>query len=167
MEHRYLKALLVAVVGLQALIWLGNNLINWSTAQGAVAYALSLQNQVGYPNHLVPAIANERVATLILVLILAGEAIAAFCCLYGGHKLWQARRAPGEEFSRAKRFGVVGCGAGILVWFGFFGVLDGGLLMMGQADGLPGALDGAFRFASYSFLTLIYLSIPDGDAKGP
>lgn len=55
--------------------------------------------------------------------------------------------------------------AGIIVWFGCFGVLGGGLPMTGQADGLPGALDGAFRFESRSFLGLIYLSIPDGDAK--
>jgi hypothetical protein len=32
---------------------------------------------------------------------------------------------------------------------------------MGQSEGARSALDGAFRFASYSFLTLIYLSLPE------
>lgn len=161
MEHRYLKILLVIVVGLQALVWLANNLINWQTAQGAIAYALSLENHGGYSNHLVPAISSEIATNFALVLILLGEAVAAFSCLYGALKLWQARRAPALTFARAKRFGVIGCGAGIIVWFGLFGVIGGGLLMMGQAEGMSGAIEGAFRFASYSFLTLIYLSIPD------
>lgn len=165
MEHRYLKAVLLALVGLQALVWLGNNLINWQTAQGAVAYALSLEGQSGYGNHVVPAITRGAAATLVLSVILVGEAIAAACCLYGCFALWRARRAPAETFSRAKRYGVIGCGAGIIVWFGLFGVFGGGLLMMGQADGLSGALDGAFRFASYCFLTLIYLGVPEGGAK--
>lgn len=161
MEHRYLKALLVLVVGMQALVWLGNNLINWSHAHGAVAYALSLEGQSGCPNHLVPPISSGIAATAVLLLILLGEAVAAVCCLFGSFRLWRARRASHDVFSSAKRFGVIGCGAAIIVWFGLFGVAGGGLLMMGQAEGMGGALDGAFRFAAYSFLTLIYLSGPD------
>ena len=161
MEHRYVKVLLIVFVGLQALVWLGNNLINWSTALGAVEYVLSQENQSGYPNHLVPAISSSLIATIVLLSILFGEALAAIFCLLGAIRMWRARRESLEAFSASKRFAILGCAAAITVWFLLFGVLGGGLLMMGQAEGVSGALEGAFRFAAYSFLALIYLSIPE------
>lgn len=49
----------------------------------------------------------------------------------------------------------------MLVWFLLFQVIGGTLILMGQSEGARPALDGAFRFAAYSFLTLIYLSLPE------
>lgn len=41
MEQRYIKVGLALTVGLLAGLWAINNLLNWETARGAVAYALS------------------------------------------------------------------------------------------------------------------------------
>jgi predicted small integral membrane protein len=168
MEHRYLKMALAVAVALQALLWFGNNVLNWETATGAVAYALSQADQAGgYERHLVPAINSPTLATFILAIVVLGEGIGGILALWGAMQLWLNRKAEPDTFIAAKRFAVLGSGIAVLVWFLLFAVLGGALLQMGQAPGLRPALDGAFKFASYSFLVLIYLSIPEPRAKEP
>ena len=75
--------------------------------------------------------------------------------------MWAARKADGREFAAAKRYAVIGAGIAVLVWFLLFQVLGGTLILMGQSEGARPALEGAFRFAAYSFFTLIYLSLPE------
>lgn len=167
MEHRYLKMAFALTAGLQAIIWFGNNILNWETAQGAVAYALSqADHEGGYGNHLLPPITSPLVATLILLVVLAGEGSAGVLALWGAVRLWQSRNANAEVFTSAKRFAVLGSGIAFLVWFLLFAVLGGALLQMGQAPGLRPALDGAFKFAAYSVFTLIYLSLSEPESKG-
>lgn len=166
MEHRYLKMALSVAVGLQALFWFGNNLINWETATGAVAYALSQADQSGYERHLVPPIASPAAATALLALVVLAEALAGVLALWGAVQQWRSRHGNADAFSSAKRYAVLGSGIAVLVWFLLFGVFGGALLQMGQAPGLRPALDGAFKFASYSFLVLIYLSIPEPPLEG-
>jgi len=128
MEHRYLKMAFAVAVGLQAIIWFANNVINWETAQGAVGYALSqADHEGGYENHLLPAITNPIIATVILLVVLAGEASAGVLALWGAVRIWQSRNADVEAFTSAKRFAVLGSGIAFLVWFLLFAVLGGAL----------------------------------------
>jgi len=162
MEHRYLKVILAVAVGLQALFWFGNNILNWDTATGAVAYALSQADQAGgYERHLVPPIDSPFLASLITAVVVLGEGAAGGLALWGAIQLWRNRYTAPDTFVSAKRFAVMGAGIAVLVWFLLFAVFGGALLQMGQAPGLRPAFDGAFKFASYSFLVLIYLSIPE------
>lgn len=160
-EHRYLKIALTLAVALQALFWFGTNLINWDVAQGAVGYVLSQEDHLGYPNHLVPPVTSPLIITVVLLTILVGEAAAGGLALLGTYRLWRARNASPEIFTSAKGPAVLGSGIAVLVWFLLFAVLGGALYQMGQAEGTRGALEGAFRFAGYSFFTLIYLSISE------
>lgn len=167
MEHRYLKMLLAVAVGLQALFWFGNNLLNWETATGAVGYALSQADQAGgYERHLVPPIHSPVLAALVTMTVVIGEGAAGVLALWGAVRLWRARHVDEDAFVAAKRFAVLGAGIAVLVWFLLFAVFGGALLQMGQAPGLRPALDGAFKFATYSFLVLIYLSIPEPRTVG-
>lgn len=161
MEHRYLKIALSSAVGLLASLWFVNNLLNWETAQGAVAYTLSQADQTGYQNHIIPPIGSAFVATLVLLAIVVGEGAAGALALVGAYQMWAGRKGSDAAFFKAKQLAVLGCGTAVLVWFLLFQVMGGALMMMGQSEGLQGALDGAFRFASYSFLTLIYLSLTE------
>ncbi len=161
MEHRYLKTALALAVGLLASLWFANNLINWETAQSAVGYTLSQADQAGYENHLVPPITSSVAITVVLLAIVLGEGAAGCLGLAGAYRMWTARNGDEKAFAAAKRIAVLGCGTAVLVWFLLFQVLGGTLILMGQSEGARGALDGAFRFASYSFLTLIYLSLPE------
>ena len=165
MEQRYLKMALALAAGLLATLWFANNLLNWDVAQGAVAYTLSQADQTGYPVHLVPPIDSPALATAALVGIVIGEGMAGAFALTGTYRMWAARKLDDRAFCAAKRFAIIGAGIAVLVWFLLFQVVGGALLMMGQSEGLLGALEGAFRFAVYCFLTLIYLSLPEAAAR--
>ena len=161
MEHRYLKIALTLAVGLLASLWFANNLLNWETAHGAVSYTLSQADQAGYANHLVPPVTSSIAATLVLLAIVLGEGAAGGLALAGAVRMWTARNTSEIAFANAKRLAVLGSGIAVLVWFLLFQVFGGTLILMGQSEGARGALDGAFRFASYSFLTLIYVTLPE------
>jgi predicted small integral membrane protein len=161
MEHRYLKIALAMAVGLLAALWCANNLLNWEVAYGAVAYTLSQADQAGYPNHLVPPLTSPVLTTIVLLGIVVGEGVAGALALVGAYQMWVARKSDDYVFRSAKRYAVWGAGVAVLVWFLLFQVIGGTVILMGQSEGARGALEGAFRFASYCFLTLIYLSLPE------
>jgi predicted small integral membrane protein len=161
MEQRYIKIGLAITVGLMAALWSINNLLNWETAHGAVAYALSQENQSGYSAHIVPAITSSFAATFGLLLIIVTEATAGLLALFGAWRMWTQRRAEPAVFAGAKRFAVLGSGIAVLNWFLGFMVIGGTAIMMGQAEGMDGAIRGATAMASLSFLTLIYLSMSE------
>ena len=161
MEQRYIKVGLAVTVGLLAGLWSINNLLNWETAQGAVAYALSQDNQSGYAAHIVPPIRSASAATIGLIVIILTEAIAGSLALFGSWRMWSQRNAETVAFAAAKRFAILGAGIAVLNWFLGFLVIGGTAIMMGQAEGMEGAMRGAIGMATLSFLTLIYLSMPE------
>jgi predicted small integral membrane protein len=161
MEQRYIKIALAVTVGLMAGLWSINNLLNWETAHGAVAYALSQDNQSGYAAHMVPPIKSPVAATLGLIVIILAEAIAGSLALLGASRMWSRRNAEAAAFASAKRFAVLGAGIAVLNWFLGFLVIGATVIMMGQAEGMDGAIRGAATMATLSFLTLIYLSMAE------
>ena len=162
MEHRYLKIALTLSVGLLAFFYVAHNLANWSSATGAVGYVLSQQQHEVYPVSLVPAIADPTVHALVTAVICIGEAAAAIFALLGAWRLWSARRADAAVFTAAKSTAVIGAGLAALVWF-LFAVFGGALYQMWQTEVGAGSLEGAWQFSGLSFLTLIYLSLPEGE----
>lgn len=148
-------------VGLLAGLWALNNLLNWSTAHGAVAYALSQENQSGYLVHIVPPIHSPVAATIGLIVIVVTEATAGALSLSGAWRMWSRRHSETTEFAAAKRFAVLGAGLAVLNWFLAFLVIGGTVIMMGQAEGMEGAMRGAANMASLSILSLIYLSMAE------
>ncbi len=161
MEQRYLKLALTLTVGLLAGFWCINNLLNLEMAWGAVAYTLSQQDQAGYAVHIIPAIDSPALVSLGLAAICLAEGAAALLALLGAWRMWAARKADQASFAAAKKFAILGAGIAALNWFLGFQVIGGAGVLMGQAEGLVAAIEGAFRFGVYSFLTLIYLSMPE------
>lgn len=161
MTLRYIKLGMAIAVGLLAGLWCINNLLNWDTAVGAVGYVLSQQNQSGYSIRLIPAIESSAVAIGGLIAICLAEATAASFALLGAWRMWMLRGADAAEFTSAKHTASLGVGIAALTWFLGFQVIGGAGVMMGQAEGMEAAMRGAFTFGSYSFLTLIYLSLPE------
>jgi predicted small integral membrane protein len=160
-EQRFIKVGLAFTVGMLAGLWAINNLLNWETAQGAVAYALSQENQSGYSARIIPPITSSSAATLGLLIIILTEATAGSLALFGAWRMWSRRKAPTAVFAEAKRFAILGSGIALLNWFLGFQVIGGTAIMMGQAEGMEGAMRGAGAMASSSFLTLIYLSMSE------
>ena len=161
MEQRYIKIGVALTVGLLAALWAINNVLNWETAHGAVAYALSQDNQSGYPVHIIPPVNSAVAATIGLIVIILTEATAGSLALVGAWRMWSRRNAETPAFAAAKRFAIVGVGIAVLNWFLGFLVIGGSLIMMGQAEGMESAIRGAVAMASLCFLALIYLSMPE------
>lgn len=101
----------------------------------------------------------------MLLTIVIGEGIAGALALAGDYRMWAARKMNDHAFKSAKRYAVWGAGVAVLVWFFLFQVIGGTVILMGQSEGARGALEGAFRFAAYCFMTLIYLSLPETVAR--
>ena len=161
MEQRYIKLCLAVTVGLLAGLWAINNLLNWETAHGAVAYAISQDAQSGYATHIVPPIKSSLAAAAGLILIILTEATAGSLALFGAWRMWSQRNAEDAAFAAAKRFAILGAGIAVMNWFLGFLVVGGTAIMMGQAEGMEGAIRGAVAMATLSFLTLIYLSMAE------
>lgn len=161
MKQRYIKIGLAVAVGLLAALWAINNILNWETAQGAVAYALSQENQSGYLAHMVPPVHSPIAATIGLIVIILTEAAAGASALFGASRMWSHRRREAAAFAEAKEFAIFGTGLAVLNWFLGFLVIGGTVIMMGQAEGMEGAMRGAANMAILSFLTLIYLSMAE------
>lgn len=161
MEHRYLKIALTLSVALLALFYVAHNFANWDAARGAIGYVLGQADHVAYPTDLAPRIAGGPGVTIVLLVICAGEAAAGLTALAGAIRLWQARRADAAAFAAAKRLAVIGAGLAVLVWFLLFAAFGGALYQMWQTEVGAKSLEGAFQFAGLSFLTLIYLSLPE------
>lgn len=167
MEQRYIKLGLALTVGLLAGLWAVNNLLNWETARGAVAYALSQDNQSsGYAAHIVPPIKSQFAATIGLIVIVLTESAAGSLALFGAWRMWVQRHAETAAFAAAKRFAILGAGIAVLNWFLGFLVIGGTVIMMGQAEGMEGAMRGAISMATLCFLALIYLSMAEPSPAG-
>lgn len=167
MEHRYLKLALTLSVGLLALFYAVHNIVNWGAATGAVGYVLSQEGHQAYPDSIVPAITNTTIHALVTALICAAELAAAALALIGAGRLWAARNGDPVAFAAAKRFAVIGAGLAALVWFLLFAVFGGALYQMWQTQAGAASLEGAWQFSGLSFLTLIYLTVPYGEAVVP
>lgn len=94
-------------------------------------------------------------------MIVLTEATAGLLALLGAWRMWSQRKAEPVAFAAAKRFAILGSGIAVLNWFLGFGVIGGTAIMMGQAEGMEGAMRGAAAMAIQCFLTLIYLSLPE------
>ena len=165
MEHRYLKVALTLSVALLALFYVAHNIANWEAAQAAVGYVLGQDSHTAYPASIPPAIESPLLVTAVLILICAGEAAAGLVALVGAYRIWAARRADLQAFAAAKKLAVIGSGLAVLVWFLLFAVFGGALYQMWQTPAGAQSLEGAWQFSGLSFLTLIYLSLPEPDRR--
>lgn len=164
MEHRYLKIALTLSVGLLVLFYVLHNIVNWDAATGAVGYVLSQEGHQAYPDSIAPAITSRTVHAIVTAIICACELTAAVLALIGAGRLWSARSSDAGAFAAAKRFAVLGAGMAALVWFLLFAVFGGALYQMWQTQAGAASLQGAWQFSGLSFLTLIYLTLPHGEA---
>ncbi len=158
---RYLKIILVVFVGLQGFSYFAGNIANWEEAKGFVAYVLSLQDHTVYPNDIVPAITSPALVTLTLIAIVAGEFLVGAVSTFGALKMLGAARKPADQFNAAKTFAILGCGVGVLLWFGLFTVVGVGFFGMWQTALGAGSMDGAFVYFMSSGLVMLFVNMKD------
>lgn len=163
MSIRLLKIILVTFVGLQGWAYVAGNLANYEAALGAVTYVLGMEGHAIYSNHIFPSITNSTLITLALILILIGEFLVGAFSLKGAFDLWKVRNASASDFNHAKSNAILGAGTALIVWFGGFIVIGGGLFQMWQTAAGGASFNGAFIYAATSGLVLLFINSPDVD----
>lgn len=161
MANRYLKITLVALVGLMALLYALQNLVNIQAAFQVVGIVLGMSGHEYYPASIGPAVTSPMLVWLALIVIIATELAAGGFALKGAWDLWSCRKAAPAGFNGAKRNALLGCGLGVIVWFGFFGALGGAYFQMWQTELGTMSMDGAFQYAASCALILIFVNMPD------
>lgn len=156
MLDRNLKAIFTGLLGLMALFYVLQNLVNLDQAYASLDYVLSQADHQAYPGNLLPALAPPltRIAAWIVFI---GEFAAAGLCLYGAFAMWRARTADRIGFAGAARWAKLGTATAAIVWFGMFHVFGGAGYQMWQTEMGAASFQGAFYYAAFAFLILIYL----------
>lgn len=157
MTDRILKALISAIVGLIALLYLVHNLANAGAAYEFFVYTTSHADQQAYPVTLLP-VPPPVVVLAAMVLVFTLEGAAAGLCLYGGWRLFALRRADAGAFERGKIPAKIGLGCAILNWWGLFqGIAVAGYQLWQMPLG-GGPDHGSWVFGAIAMLSLIYIS---------
>lgn len=146
MLMRYLKIDLVSLIALLCLFYAAQNVANLSACFAAFQYVLGSVDHVVYPNSIFPAIESPAIIWLVLVIVVGFEFAAGLVAAKGAWNMWSARKGSAAEFNASKSLALLGCGLGIIIWMGFFGVFGGALFQMWQTEIGGGSLDDAFHF---------------------
>ena len=158
---RFIKIILVLLIGLHALFYAMQNLANLSAAQGALLYVMSGSDHEVYGNTIFFNLDNPALAWAALGLVLAGELAIAFFGIKGAFDLFRARNGSSEEFHAAKQAGVIAAGLALLVWFGFFMTFGAAFFQMWQTQVGTGSMEGAFMYAVASVVTMLFVCVTD------
>lgn len=158
---RYLKIVLVVLVGLQGLFYFISNAVNFQYAQGAVGAVLGQADSPAYQNLVIPGITSPAIVTLALIVIMTCELLIGLISFKGAFDMHKAAGGPAEAFNASKKWAIMGCGLALIVWFGFFQVFGAALLQMWQSQVGIGSFEGAFMYHAASALILIFLNQRD------
>ena len=161
MEARYLKIIFVVFVAVLALLYATQNIVNLGVAYQVIASVVGMENHEYYSSSLGPAITSPILIWLTTGIIILLEYAAGLLAAKGAWDLWQARGASGPEFNAAKKYALLGCGTGVIVWFGLFGVIGGAYFQMWQTELGANSLEGAFQYFGACALVLLFLNMKD------
>ena len=158
---RWIKIALAAFVAMFCVFYALQNIVNLEAAYGFVAYIASMADHPAYPAHFGPSITASALVWAMLWIIIGLELLAGLLAAKGAVDLFRARAASADEFQSAKRFAILGCGVGVLVWFGLFGAIAGAYFQMWQNEAGGNALEGSFWYSMQ--LGLVWLLIAARD----
>ncbi|ROL71676.1 DUF2165 family protein [Pseudomonas vranovensis] len=156
------KILITAFIGIFGALVVFGNLTDYASNFLFVQHTLSMDTTFPGNALLYRAITSAPLHHAFYGLIIATQALFAVCCLVGAWHLFRQRHAEAERFHRAKRFAVMGCLLGLLIWYLFFQVVGGEWFAMWQSTQWN-ALATAGRIVDFLFATLIFISLKIDD----
>lgn len=152
-----LKVAFAICAGLMALFYALNNILNLEEAYSYVAFAFGQSGHEAYPSGVIPPITLPALHWLALVLIIATELCAGLLALWGSFEMFRSR-GDRTAFTSAKGKALAGAGLGVIVWFGYFHVIASAGMQFWQTEAAPPVLGGAFQYAVFCFLTVLFLA---------
>ena len=161
MSIRHLKIIFVGLVSLLCLLYAGQNVVNVEACYQAFAYVMGRVDHAVYPNSIFPSIENSALIWLALAAVITLEFTAGLLAAKGTLNLWRVRKAPAADFNAAKTYALMGCGIGIVVWLGLFGVIGSALFQMWQTEVGQQSMGDAFEL--FASCALIFLLVNSAD----
>lgn len=156
MLDRNLKVLLAALLGLMALIYVAQDILNLKETYATFGYVFGLADHKAFPHNILPALGSPLVEIGAWITMLA-EFATGVLLLLGAWKLWAARK-DAVAFQAVTGTAKLGAGAAVFTWFGLFCVGGGAAYNMWQTSLGSGAMNDAFKFGVWGFLLLLYLN---------
>ena len=161
MHLRYIKILMAFVAAAMCLVYVFQNFANLPAAHASLLYVMSGADHAAYPNTFGFHTDNTLIAWFAVAVICSFELLAGLSLLYGSFRMWGARSLDSMEFVISRKWAEIGAGFGILVWFGFFGVIGSAFFQMWQTQIGANSMNGAFQMFASCVLTLLVLNLPD------
>jgi len=161
MAIRLLKIVFIALISFLCLFYAAQNVANLDACFQAFAYVLGAVDHQVYPDSIFPVIQSPVFTWLVLVLVVSFEFAAGLLAAKGAWDMWGARNALAADFNGAKTYALIGCGMGIVIWLGFFGVIGGALFQMWQTELGGESMDDAFQF--FVACSLIFMIVNSDD----
>ena len=158
---RLLKCVLALCVAMLCLFYALQNVVNLQPAFSFVALMAGMSGQVAYPNTFAFAVTSPALIWLILWIIILSEFAAGILAAKGAFDMWRARAADAATFNAAKKYGILGAGVGVIIWFGYFSAIGGAFFQMWQTEAGNPVLRDAFQFVMMCGLVMVYLSMND------
>ncbi len=158
---RWLKIVLVVLVGLQGLFYFISNAFNWASAKIAVGAVLGQADSPFYTQGIVPPITSPVLVMIALLGIMIAELLVGLICFKGALDMTRNVHAPADDFNHSKQYAILGCGLALVVWFGIFQVFGGALFQMWQSEVGIASFEGAFMYHAASALVLLFVNQRD------
>lgn len=157
---RIAKALLVAQVGLFAVLVAFNNVTDYNSNFTFVQHVLLMDTTFEGNALMWRSISSPVLHHLFYWLIIAAEAAAGLMCLFGAWQLWKASSLDKPSFNAAKMWATFGLVTGVSLWFTGFMTVGAEWFVMWQSQIWNGQ-SAAFRFIVIIFAVLIFLHLPE------
>lgn len=157
---RCIKGVLIATVGLFALLVVFGNLTDYHTNFQFVQHVLSMDSRRPDLGMTIEyrAIPWEWAWHAAYVGVIVMEIFIMAACIYGAYRLLVSVNSSDTQFVAAKKWGSLGCTAALILWFLGFQAVGGewfGMWMNESWNGIPDAV----RLCTYIATVLIILLI--------
>lgn len=156
------KILMIFFTGIFGTLVVFGNLSDYASNFAFVQHTLSMDTTFPGNALLYRAIHSPALHHLFYGLIITTQTLFALSCLLGAYQLYRHRRAEAALFHQAKRFAVLGCLLGILIWYLFFQVVGGEWFAMWQSTQWN-ALSTSGRIVDFIVAVLIFIVLKIDD----
>jgi len=161
MNIRLTKILLVDFIALTCLAYAIQNVVNLDMAYQSFAYVMGNVDHAVYASSFMPAITSPVLIWAALVVVVGLEFLAGLLAARGAWAMWSGRNESADEFNSAKKYALLGCGLGVLIWMGFFGGFGGAVFQMWQTEIGKNSLAGAFQYFVSCAVVFIIVNMRD------
>ena len=157
---RYLKTVLILLVGFWALAGLASNLGGLGMTYDVIR---KFTNMPMFPAGEGPPWRTDSALVIWcgVAMIMLGKTLTATLCLGGAYRMARAVRGDSETFQQAKQWGLLGAAAAVGWLFACFGIFGETIFFMYLDPQGFQVGETAFRYGGYAGLIVLIVSLRD------